>query len=54
MFSEINSAKSLTTADPSLIFLTPSVIIVLQNGQPVAIISGLKDNASFVLLILIS
>ena len=54
MFSAINSAISKTLVSPSFITFTPSVIIVLQNGHQVAIISGSRDRASSVRLRLIS
>src|SRR5690554_6563145 len=47
----INSATSITSILPSCsLFFTPSVIIVLQKGQPVAIILGLTSIASSVRL----
>ena len=52
--SAISSAISITSEDPSATACTPSVIIVLQKGHPVAIISGFNPSASFVRFILIS
>jgi len=50
----INKAISITGTIVLFWFFTPSVSIVLQNGQPVTTISGRTSRACFALRLLIS